>query len=172
MEGTMMSPHDGALTVAKNEASVPAVHRALAMTQPAALQRSQMLQTLMSGWALRTADTGVKSLNLASFGMDVQVLTELFQLQYAIVQRLQTQQQGWMAGWTAWLQERAQVKRANTMSKLVEQELDLLARFGLLLSNQMVDLVTLQENIEVNTGYWVAQTLAAQAAPADQVAEA
>ncbi|MNL85673.1 hypothetical protein D3C87_2140700 [compost metagenome] len=55
------------------------------------------------------------------------------------------------------------------MSKLVEQELDLLARFGLLLSNQWVDLVTLQENIEVNTGYWVAQTLAAKT---DQAAEA
>ncbi|RDK05017.1 hypothetical protein [Cupriavidus lacunae] len=168
MEGTMMSPHDGALTVTKTEA-LPAVHRALAMTQPAALQRTQMLQTLMNGWALRTAGTGVKTLNLAPFSMDAQVLTELFQLQSAIVLRLQAQQQGWMLGWTAWLQERAQVKRANTMSKLVEQELDLLSRFGLLLSNQMVDLVTLQENIEVNTGYWVAQTLAAKT---DQAAEA
>ncbi|BDB28826.1 hypothetical protein Tamer19_58670 [Cupriavidus sp. TA19] len=161
MKGTMMTPRNPAVSVTKAEA-LPAAQQALAMTQPAALQLTQTLQSLMSGWAMRTVGTGVKTVNLAPFTMDAQVLTELFQLQYAIVQRLQAQQQEWMQGWTAWLQERAQVKRANTMSKLVEQELDLFARYGLLVSNQLVDLVTLQENIEVNTGYWVAQTLTAK----------
>ncbi|MEM5428826.1 hypothetical protein [Cupriavidus oxalaticus] len=157
----MMSPHDGALTVPKTEA-VPALHHALAMTQPAAMQRALMLQTLTSGWAMRTAGTGAKALNLAPFSMDTQLLAELLQFQSAIVQRLQAQQQEWLHGWATWLQERAQVKRANTVSKLVEQEFDLLARAVLLASNQMVDLMTLQENIEVNSGYWIGQMLAAR----------
>lgn len=166
MNGTMMTSHDRALTVTNNE-TLPAVHHALAMSQAATLQRTQVLQTLMNGWALRAAGTGMKTVNLAPFSLDAQVLTELLQLQYAVVQRLQAQQQEWMQGWAAWLQERAQVRRANTMSKLVEQELDLLVRFGLLLGNQMVDLVTLQENIEVNTSYWVAETLAEKTEPAE-----
>ncbi|WP_051975315.1 hypothetical protein [Cupriavidus necator] len=64
----------------------------------------------------------------------------------------------------SWLQERARIRRANSVSKLMEQEFDLLARFVLLLSDQAVDLVTLQENVEVNTGYWLGQKAAAAAA--------
>ncbi|WP_051320522.1 hypothetical protein [Cupriavidus sp. amp6] len=116
----------------------------------------------MGEWAMRTGGTAAKALTLAPFSFDPQVLSELVQLQSAVAQRLQAQQQAWLQQWSGWLQERGQVRRANTVSKLVEQEFDLLARFVLLLSDQMLDLVTLQENVEVNSSYWVQQVLAAK----------
>ncbi|MGN5476244.1 hypothetical protein ACTMU2_02165 [Cupriavidus basilensis] len=60
-------------------------------------------------------------MTLAPFSLDPQVMTELVQLQSAITQRLQAQQQVWVQQWSGWLQERGQVRRANTVSKLVEQ---------------------------------------------------
>jgi len=161
MAGMMMSPKEPAPTAPKVEA-VHALNHALVLTQPAAAQRALTLQTLMGEWAMRTGGTAAKALSLVPFSLDPQVLTELVQLQNAIAQRLQAQQQEWLQGWAGWLQERAQARRANTVSKLVEQEFDLLARFVLLLSDQMLDLVTLQENVEVNSSYWVQQVLTAK----------
>lgn len=175
MEGTTigapMNPTAGTMALPKTDAvpPVPALHRAIAMAQPAAVQRSTTMQTLVAEWAQRTARTGAKAMTLAPFSLDPQVVTEWLQLQSAIAERLQSQQQVWLQGWALWLEERAQVRRANTMSKLMEQEMDLLGRFVLLLSGQMVDLVTLQENVEVNTGYWVSQTLAEKTGDADVV---
>lgn len=161
MAGIMMSPKEPAPTVPSAEAA-QSLHHALLQTPPAAAQRALTLQTLMGEWAMRTGGTAAKALTLAPFSFDPQVMTELVQLQSAIAQRLQAQQQVWVQQWSGWLQERGQVRRANTVSKLVEQEFDLLARFVLLLSDQMLDLVTLQENVEVNGSYWVQQVLEAK----------
>ncbi|CAG2158674.1 hypothetical protein [Cupriavidus numazuensis] len=161
MAGIMMSPKEPAPTAHNGEAA-QAFHHALLQTPPAAAQRALTLQTLMGEWAMRTGGTATKALTLAPFSFDPQVMTELVQLQSAIAQRLQAQQQVWVQQWSGWLQERGQVRRANTVSKLVEQEFDLLARFVLLLSDQMLDLVTLQENVEVNGSYWVQQVLEAK----------
>ncbi|WP_354683774.1 hypothetical protein [Cupriavidus necator] len=138
-----------------------AVQHAMAAAHPAALQQALTLHALLGGWATRAVGNGVAAASLGPFAVDAQTWTELFQLQAAIIRRLHDQQQQNLQGWAGWLQERAQVRRANTMSKLVEQEFDLLARFVLLLSDQAVDLVTLQENVEVNTGYWLGQKAAA-----------
>lgn len=165
MEHTKSTVHDSEVPTPHAQA-VAALHRALALAQPAAMQQALTLQTLFGGWASRTAGTGISTLHLTHFSIDAQSMTEWLQLQAAIVQRLQEQQQEWMLGWAGWLHERARVKRANTMSKLLEQEFDLLARFVLLLSGQAVDLVTLQENVEVNTGYWIGQKLASKSGAA------
>lgn len=143
-----------------------AVQDALAAAHPAALQRALTLHALLGGWATRAVGNGVAAASLGPFAVDAQAWTELFQLQAAVIRRLHEQQQQNLLGWAGWLQERARLKRANTMSKLVEQEFDLLARFMMLLSDQAVNLVTLQENVEVNTGYWLGQKAAAAAAPA------
>ncbi|MBP0632658.1 hypothetical protein [Cupriavidus sp. AcVe19-1a] len=161
MAGIMMSPKEPAPS-AHDVKAAQALHHALLQTPPAAAQRALTLQTLMGEWAMRTGGTAAKALTLAPFSFDPQVLSELVQLQSAVAQRLQAQQQAWLQQWSGWLQERGQVRRANTVSKLVEQEFDLLARFVLLLSDQMLDLVTLQENVEVNSSYWVQQVLAAK----------
>ena len=74
---------------------------------------------------------------LLPFTTRLQTWQELWQMQQAVLQQTQQMQQGWMQGWTAWLGEFGQFKRANTMSKLVEQEFNLLAQLVLLLQGQI-----------------------------------
>ena len=69
------------------------------------------------------------------------------------------QQQDWLRGWAVWNQERASIKGANTVSKLVEQEFNLMAQIGQLLLNQTTNLVALQENVEVAYAYWLNEKL-------------
>ena len=48
------------------------------------------------------------------------------------------------------------------MSKLVEQEFNLVGQLVQLLSNQATNLATLQENVEVDYGYWVHEKIKAR----------
>jgi hypothetical protein len=74
-----------------------------------------------------------------------------------VAARLQLLQQGWLHGWNEWMQDYAQLKRANTLSEYAEQQFNLMAQFGALFKKQASDLLNLQENVEVGYGYWVAQ---------------
>lgn len=120
------------------------------------LLNRQLTQTTRNGWS---------SAALLPFASGPQTWLELLQLQQAVVQEMEQLHQGWISGWTAWLGEFGQLKRANTMSKLVEQEFNLLAQFVLLLQGQATDWTNLQENVEVNYGYWLAQQLNSQPDP-------
>lgn len=113
-----------------------------------ALLSRQLAQATQHGWSTAA---------LLPFTTQPQTWQELLQLQQAVVQQVQQLQHGWIDGWTAWLGEFAQLKRANTMSKLVEQEFNLVAQFVLLLQGQATDWTNLQENIEVNYGYWLSE---------------
>ena len=87
--------------------------------------------------------------------LDGHDLSGLLQMQEAMCQRLQAQQQDFAREWVDWLHNCARARRANTMSKQLEQDVDLLGQWVMLWSRQMVDLATLQENFEVNTEYWL-----------------
>ena len=78
----------------------------------------------------------------------------LAQLQAASLQKLIAQQDGWLAQWQGWLHSASQLSQANTVSKLLEQEMNLTLRAVQIVGQQAVDLATLQENLEVNYGYW------------------
>jgi hypothetical protein len=69
------------------------------------------------------------------------------------------QQQDWLRGWAVWNQERASMNGANTISRLVEQEFNLVAQIGQLFLNQTTNLVALQENVEVAHAYWLNEKL-------------
>lgn len=90
----------------------------------------------------------------------------LTQLQAASLQKLIAQQDGWLAQWQGWLHSACQLSQANTVSKLLEQEVNLTLRAVQIMGQQAVDLATLQENLEVNYGYWA--SLHTPAAPAMQ----
>jgi hypothetical protein len=132
--------------------SVPAAHAA-------AVQDSLKAPVLLGGWAVRAAGNGIDTGKLLAFGMNLQTWDEIFQMQKAILQRLMQQQQDWLRGWTVWNQERASIKGANTVSKLVEQEFNLAAQIGQLFLNQTTNLVALQENVEVAYAYWLNEKL-------------
>lgn len=78
----------------------------------------------------------------------------LAQLQAASLQKLIAQQDSWLAQWQGWLHTACQLGQANTVSKLMEQEVNLTLRAVQILGQQAIDLASLQENLEVNYGYW------------------
>lgn len=124
---------------------------------PAPLQPMHSFHVLMGQWAARSGNNAFTTAALLPQGISPGIWAELSQMQAAVLRRLQQQQQNWVNGCAGLAQDYQQGKRANSMSKLLEQQCNLVAQFGQLLSQQAVDLVGLQENIEVNYGYWIAQ---------------
>ncbi|MBN3755577.1 hypothetical protein G3N95_21725 [Paraburkholderia sp. Tr-20389] len=138
-----------------------AVQKTAPAARAGAVQDTLKMPVLLSGWAARSATNGIDTARLFAFGMDLQTWSELAQMQQAIVERLTLQQQSWLQGWAAWNRERAEIRGANTVTKLVEQEFNLIAQIGQLLIDQTTNLVALQENIEVSYAYWLNQKLGA-----------
>ena len=130
----------------------PPVRRAVI---PYHLKRAAMV----NAWAARATNSGVTAAMLFASGPDGQTWRELFDMQRAIWGQLHRQGQDWHQGLADWGQEWVELKAANTMSKLVEQEFNLIAQFGQLMSQQATDFVTLMESVQVGFGYWVSQKL-------------
>jgi len=138
-------------------AGVPA-----AVTAPAAaLQQAHSLLGLLAQAALRQAGNAGASAVLPTLLARPEAGAELLELQAALAERLLQLQQGWWAGWTAWLEEVGQLRRADTLSEHMEQLFNLGAQFGALLQAQGGDLVDLQDTVQVDYGYWVARKLGA-----------
>lgn len=90
-------------------------------------------------------------------------LESWLQLNYAANQRiLQSQTENFNA-WSKWLLRLPRLKHANTVSKLVEQEVNLVMSAGQLLGDQAVTFSSLLENFQVNYAYWLEQQFAKQA---------
>ena len=135
-----------------------AAARVLAALQPLALRQGQTAQKMLQQWSHR--GTGRQLSAGALPVMDPEFWRGLAELQQASQKRL-LQQQTALAGDMAKLAvEFSQLKSANTLSKVVEQQCNLLMQFNQLLSNQAVSLMTLQENIEVDYSYWLSQQAA------------
>jgi hypothetical protein len=159
MTDMSVTPHTPSSSHAE---AVSAWQQAMALAHPVAIRHGLTLHTLLSGWLTRATSSGIAAAKLIPHGAHPQTWVELLQLQQAVLQQLQQQQKDWWQGWAAWTQEAAQLKRVNTMSKLVEQEFNLMAQLVLLLGEQTTNWVTLQENIEINYGYWVSEELGAK----------
>lgn len=82
------------------------------------------------------------------------IINSWLNLNISAQQRLLQNQQENLQAWGAWLQRIPQIARANTMSKLAEQEMNVMMSAGQLASQQLVDLISLQENLQVNYSYW------------------
>lgn len=143
-----------------SDRSNPALISALAaLPHPLVIEHALKRYSLLSRQLTHAASNGLATAALLPFATRPQTWHELFQLQQAVLQQWQQLQQGWLRGWGAWLQEFARLKRVNTMSKLVEQEFNLAGQFLLLLQGQATDWANLQENVEVNYGYWLHEQL-------------
>jgi len=143
-----------ALAVIEVERTAPAMHAAT-------LQHAIKVPMLLGGWAARAGTSSIDTAKLFAFGMNLQTWGELIEMQQAVVQRLMQQQQALLQGMAAWNRERAEIKAANTVTKVVEQEFNLIGQIGVLLSDQMTNLMALQENIEVSYAFWLNQKLGA-----------
>jgi hypothetical protein len=137
----------------------------LAAAAPAAVQRVQTLGTLLGESAARNIGNGAASAAVLPLAVRVDTWYELIEMQGAIATRFQELQQGWLRGWNTWAREYGQLRRANTMSELLEQQFNLAAQYGAMFKNQAADVMNLQESIEVNYGYWVSQKTRHMGAP-------
>lgn len=120
---------------------------------PARMEHALRYHRLLSNhWAKQ----GHHSLNSAVlFAQQPQVWQEIAQIQQAVWQQTFKLQQNWMNDWNTWIGEFNQMKKANTMSKMLEQEFNVLGLFMQLIQNQTTDWVSLLERIEINYGYWL-----------------
>jgi hypothetical protein len=118
---------------------------------------------VFGGWGTRAAGTGIATTVLLPWRIDPQCLPqlwfELWQMQASVWLRQCQLEENWLQRWFAWAQECTQARGANTMSKLVEQEFDLVGQWHEMMSGQATDVVSLLENLDVNYGYWVAEKL-------------
>lgn len=73
-------------------------------------------------------------------------------MQSAILNCLQ--QCGWMGGCAILMQDCAQIRQASMVSKLVEKQYNPVTQWNQLLGDQATNLMGLQENIQVDYGYW------------------
>ncbi|WP_432696402.1 hypothetical protein ACQUQP_17945 [Marinobacterium sp. YM272] len=149
--------------------------QALFVNSAAAMSnRTSQLQTLVNN-SLNLQSTSLSRgmpffMSLAKGEPDT--LSELFQLQQAIAGRFMEQNEQWMQGANQIANEASQLKKANTLSKYMEQQCDLVGQWISLMTIQSTNLASQLENIQVDLAYWISQKTEAQAslaAKADQI---
>lgn len=144
--------------IATTQASAKAVAKINASALSAKpVARASKLQLLLSQFALRGLAHGTSTAAVLPLHFDPETWRELMALQQAVAQRCLQQQKGWLEGFAAWIHEHSQLREANTLSKYVEQEYNLVAQFGALVADQMSQYAGLLENTQVDYGYWMAQ---------------
>lgn len=136
---------------------------ALASSVMAPLTHAMTTQRLMQKDATHLVNNGALSMALAARLWDPTVWSEWAQLQAAVVRRLCSQGQDWKNGCTILLEDYGQLQHANTMSKLLEKQSNLMSQSAELVTSQTTNFVALLENIDVDYGYWVSQKLSADA---------
>lgn len=94
---------------------------------------------------------------LVPFGAVPALWTSFAALQQAFVQKVLEQQNDCLKDWCGWWETVQQLPRANTLSKLLEQECDLALRAVQICGDHAVNWAGLQENLEVNYGHWASQ---------------
>jgi hypothetical protein len=130
---------------------------ALASSATTHLAQALTTQRLTQKYATSMANNSALSLTLATRLWDPTVWSEAMQLEAAILRRLHTQGLNWRKGCTILLEDYEQLRQANTMSKLMEKQGNLISQFSQLLTSQTTDFIALLENIDVDYGYWASQ---------------
>lgn len=118
------------------------------------------LSNLLAHRFTKACGAGVASAALAPKLMEPETWTELRAIQAAIIERYAEQQHNWAKGCATIADESLQIGAADTMAKLVEQQFNVLAQWGRLISVQTTNLMVLQEQIETDFSYWVSKKVA------------
>jgi hypothetical protein len=150
-----------ALVTPQPTMEVPAVTPAAITAPAAALQHTHSFVGLLGQSLSRSMANAAASAAVLPLATRPQTGAELLELQGAVLERLLQLQQDWWQGWTAWVEEFGQLRRADTLSEHMEQQYNLAAQFGALFKAQASDLVDLQDTVQVDYGYWVSRKLRA-----------
>lgn len=100
-----------------------------------------------------------------ALALDRDTLQQGMALAEAALDQCLTLQAQWLDGLDELGHEMGEVRHANTVSKFVDQEMNLVQQSVMLVSAQATASARLLENIQVNVGWWLSQKL--PAAPAD-----
>jgi hypothetical protein len=92
---------------------------------------------------------------------DNKVLLEYLHLQQAISSRILDYQANWLTGMVGITQEYQELKEANTLSKHVAQECNILGMWNALFTQQAVNCAEMMENIQTDYSYWLSQKTSA-----------
>jgi hypothetical protein len=142
------------------ETLVPPAREASSPTHPALLpaMRMQAYQELFGKLASRQL-LGLQGLWswMLQPRFDYEVLNEALAMQRAILERLAIQQTEWVQGLETLANEMSGIRKVNTLSKLMDQESDIVSQFGALLSGQATAMMELLENVQIGTSYLLAR---------------
>lgn len=94
---------------------------------------------------------------LPAMALDGAAATEGAAMTHAIAKQWMSLHAQWVEGVAELAQEMGQFRHANTMSKYVDQEVNLVQQSLALVSNQATATVRLLENIQVNLAWWLSQ---------------
>ncbi len=97
------------------------------------------------------------AMSLLSPQPDFGLVAEIIQLQQAALNRMATVQTESMAKLGELAAGAARIQQANTMSKLMDQEYDLVAGFGAIVQAQVSAMAELMESLQIGYGYLLAQ---------------
>lgn len=134
---------------------------AASATAPATLHHAAMhgqkAQLLLQQMLARGMANQVATATVLPMQFDADTWNELVSMQRAVADRLSQQQRDWAQGLTEIVQDYSRLRLANTLSKFIEQEYNLGAQLGALMTSQVSQFVDLLENVQVDYGYWIAQ---------------
>lgn len=124
---------------------------------PTPLTHALTIERLIQKQAARMAHNGLLAAGLTARLGEPKVWGEWMQLQAAVGHRLRKQQQDLGKGCAVLAEDYSELRHANTMSKLMEKQFNLVSQLSALIGSQATDLVELLENIQVDYGYWASQ---------------
>jgi hypothetical protein len=97
---------------------------------------------------------------LPVLAFDVAGTQQALALAGAVMQQWMSLQAQWLQGLTDLAQEMGEIRQVNTVSKYVDQEMNLVQQGLDLVSNQAAATARLAENIQVNMAWWLHQRTA------------
>lgn len=132
------------LTILHNQLPQP-VHRALKLNE--------------LGWQLGHSLLGnqVGAMHLMTSQPSLQLWDEIGQMQQAVCKRMQEQQEEWLHGMCNIVTEYSEMKKARTLSRLLEQECNMLNQLTSLATTQLTAWVGMMENIQIGYAWWLDQ---------------
>lgn len=132
----------------------------------APLRRSVLVGEL----ATRSTANAVGTAQLLSENPDSDTIGELYEMQGAFVKQIWKIDQDWRAGLLRIYENSLLLRKANTLSKVIEQDCNLFGQYGDLVTNTVTSMATLIDNSTVGYSYWLSKKI--QAAHAARAAAA
>ena len=105
-----------------------------------------------------TVKNQIATFNLFLFSPpDPRIWQDILAMQQAVLKRIDQLQVEWTNGCNEILEEYSQIKNANTLSKLLEREYNVVAQTSDLTASQITGWVGLIENFQVSYSWWLNQ---------------